>query len=76
MNVRLLTGPKAGKIADVTKEYGRELIERGEAEPVNESGELWPEKEEAQPPVVVQPIIIEAEKKSKPRRPAKRVIFR
>ena len=70
MYVKLLNGPKAGKVADVTNEYGRELIARGDAVRVGESGEEWPEKkaEEAPPPVVVQPIIVREQPKKKPRR--------
>lgn len=70
MTVKLLTGKKAGKIADVTNDHGRDLVAAGLAIEVGVSGEIWPEKEEkqAEPLIVVQPIIIEQEKEMKPRK--------
>lgn len=74
MRVKLLTGKKAGKIADVTHEHGRALVDAGKAIEVGESGEVWPEKKEkpAEPTVVVQPIIVQEEKKPVNKRAARR----
>lgn len=75
MKVKLLTGPKAGKIADVTHDHGKALVEAGQAEEVLTGGEIWPEKEEKEespPVVVVQPIIIEPKEEDKPKRRRKK----
>lgn len=74
MMVRLLSGPKAGKIADVTNETGRALIAAGEAESAEHlpSPEILPQKPESEKEIVFVPVVMEPEAETEEEKPRKR----
>lgn len=69
MNIRYLTGPNAGKTADVLREIARQFIRDGIAEEIRDRPDFQgivdaTRKPEAEPQQTVVPIIIEQPKKT------------